>query len=160
MTYWEIALVMCIDTYFITIYYYHMLDVAVTGGIKKKWITKWGIIMIRIKFKKTNKKKASIRTLIRYLTSVPSFGNQLVPNFFVHYALLCTLHTISNWPNNSKNTCIHPAPSLPSHPFHWFPNFLPSFLSPPPSSDYCSVYQSFERLTHQATREATVTLSG
>lgn len=61
-----------------------------------------------------------------------------------------------------------------SHPHHFLVSsvcFLPSFLpsspslpslislpaSPPPSSDYRSVYQSFERLTRQATREVTLT---
>lgn len=50
---------------------------------------------------------------------------------------------------------------LPSFLFFWFPSFFPSFLvSPPSPSDYCSVYQSFGRLTHQAMQEVRLALLG
>lgn len=53
----------------------------------------------------------------------------------------------------------------PANITHFLPScffgFLPSFLvSPPSPSDYCSVYQSFGRLTHQAMQEVRLALLG
>lgn len=55
---------------------------------------------------------------------------------------------------------------LSTHFTHFLPScfFLVSFpslpVSPPTPSDYCSVYQSFRRLTHQATQVVTLTCWG